>query len=151
MATVRFKPAKRVLANVGYSISNVDGSVLQFNILQPLGTVQYKYQQPVANLSVDIGHKLAFNHGLELLPVRGRFVCRPDSATLFSRQLANRVPALLILMWSFSKVCRYEQRIASEYASSHSGRWLRRYPSEIRTGCAHGRSAGAVRGVPGDR
>lgn len=25
MATVRFKPAKRVLANVGYSISSVDG------------------------------------------------------------------------------------------------------------------------------
>ncbi|MGA8622760.1 MAG: hypothetical protein WB660_30085 [Candidatus Sulfotelmatobacter sp.] len=63
MATVRFKPAKRVLANVGYSITTVDGSVPQFNILQPLGTLQYKYQQPVANLSVDIGHKLAFNMG----------------------------------------------------------------------------------------
>ncbi|MGA7217142.1 MAG: hypothetical protein WBX38_02450 [Candidatus Sulfotelmatobacter sp.] len=63
MATVRFKPAKRVLANIGYSISSVDGSVPQFNILQPLGTVQYKYQQPVANLSVDIGHKLAYNMG----------------------------------------------------------------------------------------
>jgi hypothetical protein len=63
MATVRFKPAKRVLANVGYSISSVDGSVPQFNILQPLGTLQYKYQQPVANLSVDLGHKWAFNTG----------------------------------------------------------------------------------------
>jgi hypothetical protein len=63
MATVRFKPAKRVLANIGYSISSVDGSVPQFNIQQPLGTVQYKYQQPVANLSVDIGHKLAYNMG----------------------------------------------------------------------------------------
>src|ERR1700691_842917 len=63
MAAVRFKPAKRVLANVGYSISNVDGNVPQFNILQPLGTVQYTYQQPVANLSVDIGHRLAFNMG----------------------------------------------------------------------------------------
>jgi hypothetical protein len=63
MTTVRFKPAKRVLANVGYSITSVDGSVPQFNILQPLGTVQYKYQQPVANLSVDIGHKLAYNMG----------------------------------------------------------------------------------------
>jgi hypothetical protein len=63
MATVRFKPAKRVLANIGYSVSSVDGSVPQFNILQPLGTVQYTYQQPVANLSVDIGHKLAFNMG----------------------------------------------------------------------------------------
>jgi hypothetical protein len=63
VASVRFKPAKRVLANIGYSISSVDGSVPQFNILQPLGTVQYKYQQPVANLSVDIGHKLAYNMG----------------------------------------------------------------------------------------
>jgi hypothetical protein len=63
MAVVRFKPAKRVMVNIGYSISSVDGSVPQFNILQPLGTVQYKYQQPVANLSVDLGHKLAFNMG----------------------------------------------------------------------------------------
>ena len=63
MATVRFKPARRVMANVGYSITSVDGNVPQFNILQPLGTLQYKYQQPVANLSVDIARKWAFNMG----------------------------------------------------------------------------------------
>jgi hypothetical protein len=63
MATVRFKPAKRVLANVGYSITGVDGNVPQFNILQPLGPLQYKYQQPVANLSVDIGHRMTYNMG----------------------------------------------------------------------------------------
>jgi hypothetical protein len=63
MAAVRFKPAKRVITNLGYSITSVDGSVPQFNILQPLGSLQYKYQQPVANLSVDLGHKLAFNMG----------------------------------------------------------------------------------------
>jgi hypothetical protein len=63
MATVRFKPEKRVTANVGYSITSVEGHIPQFNILQPPGTTQYKYQQPVANLSVDIGHKLAFNMG----------------------------------------------------------------------------------------
>jgi hypothetical protein len=63
MTTVRFRPAKRVLANVGYSITSVDGSVPQFNILQPPGTVQYKYQQPVANLSVDLGHKWVYNMG----------------------------------------------------------------------------------------
>ena len=55
MAAVRFKPAKRVTANLGYSITSVDGSIPQFNILQPLGSLQYKYQQPVANLSVDFG------------------------------------------------------------------------------------------------
>jgi hypothetical protein len=63
MATVRFKPEKRVTANVGYSITSVEGQIPQFNILQPLGSTQYKYQQPVANVSVDIGHKLAFNIG----------------------------------------------------------------------------------------
>ena len=63
MATVRFKPAKRVMANVGYSITSVEGNVPQFNILQPLGSLQYKYQQPVANLSVDIARRWAFNMG----------------------------------------------------------------------------------------
>jgi hypothetical protein len=63
MTTIRFKPEKRVTANVGYSITSVEGRIPQFNILQPLGSTQYKYQQPVANLSVDLGHKLAFNMG----------------------------------------------------------------------------------------
>jgi hypothetical protein len=63
MATVRFMPAKRVTANVGYSITNVNGSVPQFNVLQPLGSSQYDYQQPIANLSVDLGHKLAWTMG----------------------------------------------------------------------------------------
>jgi hypothetical protein len=61
MAVIRFRPAKRVIANVGYSITSVNGGAPQFNILQPLGTLQYTYQQPVANLSVDLGHKWAFN------------------------------------------------------------------------------------------
>jgi hypothetical protein len=63
MAAVRFKPEKRFTVNLGYSITSVDGSTPQFNILQPLGSLQYKYQQPVANLTVDIGHKLAYNMG----------------------------------------------------------------------------------------
>jgi hypothetical protein len=63
MTTVRFRPTKRVMANVGYSITSVDGNVPQFNVLQPLGSLQYKYQQPVANLSVDLGHKWAYNMG----------------------------------------------------------------------------------------
>jgi hypothetical protein len=49
--------------SLGYSITNVDGSVPQFNILQPLGASQYKYHQSVASLSVDLGHKLAWNSG----------------------------------------------------------------------------------------
>ena len=63
MGTVRIKPVKRLTANLGYSITSVDGSIPQFNILQPLGSSQYKYYQPVASLSVDLGHKLAWNTG----------------------------------------------------------------------------------------
>ncbi len=63
MSTIRFKPAKRLTANLGYSITSVDGSIPQFNILQPLGSLQYKYSQPVANLRVDIGHQLDWNMG----------------------------------------------------------------------------------------
>ena len=63
MASVRFIPAKRFTVNVGYSITSVDGSIPQFNILQPLGSSEYKYSQPMANLSLDLGHKLAYNMG----------------------------------------------------------------------------------------
>ena len=63
MATVRFKFHKRTTANVGGSFTNVDGSIPQFNILQPLGSSKYMYYQPVVNLSVDLGHKLAWNTG----------------------------------------------------------------------------------------
>jgi hypothetical protein len=61
MGTVRVKPVKRLTANLGYSITSVDGSEPQFNVLQPLGSLQYKYHQPVAGASVDLGHKLAWN------------------------------------------------------------------------------------------
>jgi len=63
IVTVRVKPIKRVTANLGGSITSVDGTIPQFNILQPLGSSQYRYYQPVANLSVSMGAKLAWNTG----------------------------------------------------------------------------------------
>lgn len=63
MATVRFRFDKRTTVSAGGSITNVDGSEPQFNVLQPLGSLQYRYYQPVALLSVDLGHKLAWNSG----------------------------------------------------------------------------------------
>jgi len=61
MIAVRFKFDKRTTVSAGGNITNVDGSVPQFNILQPQGSAQYKYYQPMAKLSVDLGHKLAWN------------------------------------------------------------------------------------------
>lgn len=83
MAAIRFKPEKRVTANLGYSITSVDGSVPQFNILQPLGSLQYKYQQPVANLSVDLGHKLAFNMGWNYYQYNEGFFVGPTAPRYF--------------------------------------------------------------------
>jgi len=58
MASVMFKPQPRVTAQVGYGITSVGGQTPQFNSLQPLGSLQYNYHQPLANVSVDIGHNL---------------------------------------------------------------------------------------------
>lgn len=63
MTTIRFRFDKRTTVNAGGSITSVDGSVPQFNILQPQGSAQYRFFQPVAGLSVDLGHKLAWNSG----------------------------------------------------------------------------------------
>jgi len=63
MAMVRFRFDKRTTIDAGGSVTNVDGSVPQFNILQPLGTANYQFYQPVVYLSVDLGHKMAWNSG----------------------------------------------------------------------------------------
>ena len=58
MASVMFKPQTRVTAQVGYGITSTDGRTPQFNTLQPLGSLQYNYYQPLANIAVDLGHNL---------------------------------------------------------------------------------------------
>ena len=63
MASVMFKPATRVTAQVGYSITSTAGQTPQFNSLQPLGSLQYDYHQPMANLAVDMGHNLTAKAG----------------------------------------------------------------------------------------
>lgn len=60
MASVMVKPVSRVSIQAGYSITSVGGETPQFNSLQPFGSLQYNYHQPLALLSVDIGHHLAW-------------------------------------------------------------------------------------------
>jgi hypothetical protein len=62
-ATVMFKPVQRITANLGYSIVSVGGRTPQFNVLQPLGSLAYNYHQPLANISVDLGHSVFWNAG----------------------------------------------------------------------------------------
>jgi len=96
MFTLRMTPVKRVTTRLGYSITNVDGQTPQFNILQPLGPLQYKYQQPVAYLSVDLGHNLAWNTGWNYYQyAEGSFV-GPTASRYFHTNNAT-----LSLRWAF--------------------------------------------------
>jgi hypothetical protein len=58
MASVMFKPHTRVTAQIGYGITSVGGQTPQFIALQPFGSLRYNYHQPLANVSVNIGHNL---------------------------------------------------------------------------------------------
>ena len=60
MASVLVRPASRVSLQVGYSITSVGGETPQFNSLQPFGSLQYNYHQPLALVSFDIGHHLSW-------------------------------------------------------------------------------------------
>jgi hypothetical protein len=60
---VLFKPVTRVRASLGYNITDVDGTTLILNPLQPLGPLAYRYHQPMASVSVDVAKRLAWNVG----------------------------------------------------------------------------------------
>jgi hypothetical protein len=96
MASVMFKPQTRVTAQVGYGITSIDGQTPQFNVLQPLGSLQYNYYQPLANIAVDIGHNLTARAGWNYYQYgEGSFV-GPTSARYFH---ANN--ATFSLRWAF--------------------------------------------------
>lgn len=60
MGAIRFQPLPRVTAHVGYSLNSVSGNTPQFNVLQPLGSLNYKYHLPLADVAVDLGHQLTW-------------------------------------------------------------------------------------------
>jgi hypothetical protein len=96
MASVMFKPQTRVTAQVGYSVTSTDGQTPQFNSLQPLGSLQYNYYQPLANIAVDIGHNLTAKAGWNYYQYgEGSFV-GPTSPRYFH---ANN--ATFSLRWAF--------------------------------------------------
>jgi len=63
MATLMFKPIKRVTTQMGYSITSVGGSSPVFNVLQPDASLHWNYHQPLASFSLDIGHNMSWNAG----------------------------------------------------------------------------------------
>lgn len=96
MFDFRVSPIKRVTARLGYSMSSVDGSTPQFNPLQPLGSLNYKYQQPIAAVGVELTHGLTWNTGWNYYQyAEGSFV-GPTAPRYFHTNNAT-----LSLRWAF--------------------------------------------------
>jgi hypothetical protein len=60
---IMFKPVKRATLRLGYSITNVNGSTLILNALQPLGPLNSRFQAPLASVGVDIYKGLSWHGG----------------------------------------------------------------------------------------
>jgi len=96
MGSVMFKPHARITAQVGYSITSVGGQTPQFNALQPFGSLQYNYHQPLANVAVDIGHNLTAKAGWNYYQYGEKSFVGPTDPRYFH---ANN--ATFSLRWAF--------------------------------------------------
>jgi hypothetical protein len=96
MGSVLFKLTSRVRTQVGYSITSVGGETPQFNSLQPAGSLQYNYHQPLANVAIDIGHNLTANAGWNYYQYGEKSFVGPTDPRYFH---ANN--ATFSLKWAF--------------------------------------------------
>jgi hypothetical protein len=96
MAAVMFKPIPRVDLHLGYGITSVGGQAPQFNALQPFGSLQYNYHQPLANVAVDVGHNLTAMAGWNYYQYGEKSFVGPTDPRYFH---ANN--ATLSLRWAF--------------------------------------------------
>ena len=90
------KPVPWVTARVGYSISSVDGQTPLFNPLQPFGSLQYNYHQPLGDLAIDLGHHLTWKASWNYYQYGEKSFVGPTSPRYFH---ANN--ALFALRWAF--------------------------------------------------
>ncbi len=61
--SVMFKPVSRVAARIGYSVTDVNGSTLILDPLQPLGPLNSRFQQPLGAVDVQIAKNFSWHAG----------------------------------------------------------------------------------------
>jgi len=96
MALVMIKPVPRLTTKFGYGITSVGGQIPQFNSLQPFGTLQYNYHEPVVNIALDIGHNLTAIAGYNYYQYGEKSFVGPTDPRYFH---ANN--ATVSLRWAF--------------------------------------------------
>jgi len=96
MSSILVKPVPWVTLHVGYSISSVDGQTPLFNPLQPFGSLQYNYHQPLGDVAIDLGHHLTWKASWNYYQYGEKSFVGPTSPRYFH---ANN--ALFALRWAF--------------------------------------------------
>ena len=96
MGSVTVRPVSRVSVQAGYSITSVGGDTPLFNGLQPFGSLQYNYHQPLANLTIDIGHHLSWKASWNYYQYGEKSFVGPTDPRYFH---ANN--ATFSLIWAF--------------------------------------------------
>jgi hypothetical protein len=96
MGSVTLRPASRVSILAGYSITSVGGETPQFNSLQPFGSLQYNYHQPLANVVIDLGHHISWKAGWNYYQYGEKSFVGPTEPRYFH---ANN--ATFSLLWAY--------------------------------------------------
>ena len=89
MADVMIRPVKHLSARIGYSITDEDGAIPQFNILQPYGSLRSTYQQPLAELEIGMGHDLSWIAGWNYYQYNEPSFVGPTAPRYFHANLAT--------------------------------------------------------------
>ena len=87
--SVMLKPVQRVTARLGYSITDVNGSTLILDPLQPLGPLASRFQQPLGAVDVEIAKNFTWHAGWNYYQYgEGSFV-GPTAPRYFHANLAT--------------------------------------------------------------
>ena len=87
--SLMFKPLHRVTARLGYSITDVNGSTLILDPLQPLGPLASRFQQPLGGIDVEIARNFTWHAGWNYYQYGESSFVGPTASRYFHANLAT--------------------------------------------------------------
>jgi hypothetical protein len=87
--SLMFKPVNRVTARLGYSITDVNGSTLILDPLQPLGPLVSRFQQPLGAVDVEIAKNFTWHAGWNYYQYGESSFVGPTAPRYFHANLAT--------------------------------------------------------------
>jgi hypothetical protein len=88
-ANVMFKPVPIVTIIAGYSVIDANGNTLILNALEPLGPLEFRYDQPLASVTVNLRKYLQFIGGWNYYQYNETSFTGPTAPRYFHANLTN--------------------------------------------------------------